>query len=64
MSERKRYDNEFKIQVVKLGLEIGQIKAWNELNLAENTIYGRVNDPIVRMHQALKRRLPEGASIT
>ena len=40
MSKRKHYDNEFKIQAVKLALEIGQRKACNELNLPENTIYG------------------------
>ena len=40
MSKRKHYDNEFKVQAVKLALEIGQSKACNELNLPENTIYG------------------------
>jgi transposase len=40
MSKRKHYDNEFKVQAVKLALEIGQSKACNALNLAENTIYG------------------------
>ena len=40
MSKRKHYDKEFKVQAVKLALEIGQSKASNELNLPENTIYG------------------------
>ena len=40
MSKRKYYDKEFKVQAVKLALEIGQSKASNELNLPENTIYG------------------------
>ena len=40
MSKRKHYDNEFKVQAVKLALEVGQSKACRELNLPENTIYG------------------------
>ena len=40
MKKRKHYDNEFKVQAVKLALEIGQSKACTELNLPENTIYG------------------------
>ena len=40
MSKRNRYDHEFKVQAVKLALEIGQTKACNELKLPENTIYG------------------------
>ncbi len=40
MSKRKHYDKEFKVQAVKLAIEIGQSKACNELNLPENTIYG------------------------
>ena len=39
MSKRNRYDHEFKVQAVKLALEIGQTKACNELKLPENTIY-------------------------
>ena len=31
MSKRNRYDREFKVQAVKLALEIGQTKACNEL---------------------------------
>ena len=39
MIKRNHYDREFKIQAVKLALEVGQSKACNELNLPENTIY-------------------------
>lgn len=39
MNKRNRYDNEFKVQAVKLALEIGQSKACRELNLPENTLY-------------------------
>ena len=38
MCKRKHYDHEFKVQAVKLALEIGQAKACNELELPENTI--------------------------
>lgn len=38
--KRKHYEHEFKVQAVKLALEIGQNKASRELNLPENTIYG------------------------
>ena len=40
MSKRKHYDQDFKVQAVKLALKIGQTKACNELKLPENTIYG------------------------
>ena len=40
MSKRKCYDHEFKVQAVKLALEIGQAKTCNELKLPENTLYG------------------------
>lgn len=40
MKKRNHYDHEFKVQAVKLALEIGQAKACTELNLPENTIYG------------------------
>ena len=43
MSKRKHYDHEFKVQAVKLALEIGQTKACNELKLTENTIYGWIH---------------------
>ena len=39
MSKRNHYDREFKVQAVRLALEVGQSKACNELNLPENTIY-------------------------
>ena len=37
MSKRKCYDHEFKVQAVKLALEIGQAKTCNELKLPENS---------------------------
>ena len=40
MATRKRYDTEYKIQAVKLALEIGQNKASRELGLATSTING------------------------
>ena len=61
MSKRKHYDNDFKVQAVKLALEIGQSKACSELNLPENMIYGwmhayrKENLPQVQVH-----RLPAG----
>ena len=43
MSKRKCYDHEFKVQAVKLALEIGQAQTCNELKLPENTLYGWVH---------------------
>ncbi len=40
MEKRKKYDHEFKVQAVKLALEIGTAKACRELNLPDNTVYG------------------------
>lgn len=40
MRKRSHYDHEYKVQAVKLALEVGQAKACTELNLPENTIYG------------------------
>ena len=39
MAESKRYDQEYKVQVVKLAKEIGQAKAAKELGIPKNTLY-------------------------
>lgn len=40
MAQKKIYDEEFKIQAVKLGREIGFSKAGKELGVNTNTLYG------------------------
>ena len=40
MAQKKVYDNEFKIQAVKLGREIGFSKAAKELGVNIDTLYG------------------------
>ncbi len=40
MTEKKVYNNEFRIQAVKLGREIGFSKAAKELGIKVNTLYG------------------------
>lgn len=42
---KKVYDNEFKIQAVKLGREIGFSKAAKELGVNIDTLYGGINAP-------------------
>ncbi len=39
MAENRQYDNEFKVQAVKLAKEIGQAKAARELGIPKNTLY-------------------------
>lgn len=39
MGKNKTYDEEYKIQAVKLGLEIGAAKAARELGISSNTLY-------------------------
>ena len=39
MAENRQYDNEFKVQAVKLAKEIGQAKAAKELGIPKNTLY-------------------------
>ena len=39
MAENRKYDNEFKVQAVKLSREIGQAKAARELGIPKNTLY-------------------------
>ena len=40
MSENKQYENEYKVQAVKLAKKIGAVKAANELQIPINTLYG------------------------
>ena len=40
MSENKQYENEYKVQAVKLAKKIGAAKATNELQIPVNTLYG------------------------
>ena len=40
MPKNKRYDNEYKIQAVKLVKEIGSTKAAKELGIPKDTLYG------------------------
>ena len=39
MAENRQYDNEFKVQAVKLAKEIGQAKAARELGIPKNSLY-------------------------
>ena len=39
MAESKHYDQEYKVQAVKLAKEIGQAKATKELGIPKNTLY-------------------------
>ena len=39
MAESKQYDQEYKVQAVKLAKEIGQAKAAKELGIPKNTLY-------------------------
>ena len=40
MSENKQYENENKVQAVKLAKKIGAVNAVNELQIPVNTLYG------------------------
>ena len=40
MGNVKQYDQEFKIQAVRLSQEIGSTRAANELGIPKNTLYG------------------------
>ncbi len=42
MSKNRQYNNDFKVQAVKLAKEIGKEKAAKELNVPSNTLYGWV----------------------
>ena len=40
MSENKQYENEYKVQAVKLAKKIGAVNVANELQIPVNTLYG------------------------
>ena len=40
MSENRQYENEYKVQAVKLAKKIGAVKVANELQIPVNTLYG------------------------
>ena len=40
VSENKQYENEYKVQAVKLAKKIGAVKAAEELQIPVNTLYG------------------------
>ena len=40
MSENKQYENEYKVQAVKLAKKIGAVNAANELQIPVNALYG------------------------
>ena len=42
MAESKSYDQEYKVQALKLAKEIGQAKVARELGVPKNTLYGWV----------------------
>ena len=42
MLENKQYENEYKVQAVKLAKKIGAVNAANELQIPVNTLYGRI----------------------
>lgn len=42
MSENRQYDQEYKVQAVRLAKEIGLAKAAKELGVPRNTLYSRV----------------------
>ena len=43
MSEKRQYDNEYKVQAVKLSKKIGATKAAEELSISVNTLYGWIS---------------------
>ena len=62
MSKNRQYDNDFKVQAVKLAKEIGTEKAAKELNVPSNTLYGWVNKAKVGgLDIGLGERSPEDA---
>ena len=42
MAEQRQYDEEYKVQAIKLANKIGQTKAAEELGIPKNTLYGWV----------------------
>ena len=43
MAGNRQYNHEYKVQAVKLAIEIGQAKAAKELGVPRNTLYGWVH---------------------
>ena len=66
MSENKQYENEYKVQALKLAKKIGAVKAANELQILVNTLYDwirkvkkivkRNRQPHPNVDSALKKR--------
>ena len=56
MSENKQYENEYKVQAVKLAKKIGAVNAANELQIPVNTLYGWIQK--VKSHCAFRPRQP------
>ncbi len=46
MSENKQYENEYKVQAVKLAKKIGAVNAANELQIPVNTWSGEESDVV------------------
>ena len=40
MAEQRQYDEEYKVQAIKLAEKIGPVKAAGELGVPKNTLYG------------------------
>ena len=53
MSENKQYENEYKMQAVKLAKKIGAVNAANELQIPVNTLYGWRNPADCRADPAI-----------
>lgn len=43
MSKKRQYDNEYKVQAIKLSKKIGAAKAAEELSIPVNTLYGWIS---------------------
>ena len=62
MSKNRQYDNDYKVQAVKLAKEIDTEKAAKELNVPSNTLYGWVKKAKVGgLDIGLGERNPEDA---
>ena len=62
MSENKQYENEYKVQAVKLAKKIGAVNAANELQIPVNTLYGWIQKvKTVELDIGCGERSPEEA---
>ena len=60
MSENRQYDNEYKVQAVKLSKKIGASKTAEELGIPVNTLYGWIRKAkIGELDIGLGERRPE-----